>query len=137
MATTPQSSRTMHVRAGGWRPVLPVAKLVGALLTLAEVIVALRVIFEVFAVQTSAGFVRFINDITGPMVSPFEMVSPRSVGSTGGTLDIGALISMFVFLIAGIGVAVLLARALPMAARRPRMVAEEPRPRADTDRRTA
>lgn len=67
-----------------------------------ETLLALRLGFRLAAANPNAGFVDFINDITGPMVDPFQgIVLDRGVAGDG-VLESAALIAMIVFLAASL-----------------------------------
>jgi uncharacterized protein YggT (Ycf19 family) len=72
-------------------------RLIWFLLTVAESIIALRVLFRVIASQ-EAGFVRFVYAISVPLVAPFRPIVPdQSLGrDTRRVIEISSLIAMLV-----------------------------------------
>jgi hypothetical protein len=77
-------------------------RLIWFLLTVAESIVGLRVLFRALA-SREEGFVRFVYAISLPLVAPFRpIVSDASVGKDGRrVLEVSSLIAMLlIFLVA-------------------------------------
>lgn len=59
------------------------------------ILLALRFAFVMIAANAATGFVHFIYQVTDPLVSPF-----RNIVNTPG-IDMGAIIAIFVYMIAG------------------------------------
>jgi uncharacterized protein YggT (Ycf19 family) len=80
-------------------PALPPAdrlvRLIWFVLTVAESIVGLRVLFRALA-STEAGFVRLVYSISVPLVAPFRPIAPdQSLGPDGRrVVEISSLIAM-------------------------------------------
>jgi hypothetical protein len=89
-----QRRRTVIGGDPAFRPV----QLVWFLLGLVEGFVGLRVILHAAAAH-DVGFVSFINAVSGPLVAPFEGITPDWVKG-GNVVEIGSLIAMLVYAIA-------------------------------------
>ena len=76
-------------------------RLIWFLLTVAESIIVLRILFRAIASQ-EAGFVRLVYAISVPLVAPFRPIVPdQSLGRDGRhVVEIGSLIAMLVLFLA-------------------------------------
>ncbi len=96
--------RTTVLAEPGYRAV----QLVWLLLTVAEALVGLRVIFRALSANPAAGFVRFVDTVAGALVSPFHPIVADARLGNNGVLEIGSLIAMAVFLAAALALVRLL-----------------------------
>jgi hypothetical protein len=70
---------------------------------------ALRIVLKLLAANPDSGFARFIYGVTGPLVAPFAGIVGTPGAENGAVLEIHSLIALVVYLIAGWGLARLLA----------------------------
>ena len=100
LGTPPAASvrRRSAVVEPGFRAI----QLVWLLLTVAEGLVALRILFTAAAANRAAGFVRFVDGVAGALVAPFHPVVADARLGNGGLLEVGSLIAMAVFLAAAL-----------------------------------
>jgi Predicted integral membrane protein len=66
-------------------------------------LLAVRFLLELFAASRSAGFVRFIENVTAPIYAPFRGIVP-SPSIDGFTLSLPILVALFVYALLHIGV---------------------------------
>ncbi|HVS40940.1 MAG TPA: hypothetical protein VMU20_01610 [Candidatus Dormibacteraeota bacterium] len=83
----------------GGEPAFRLVQTVWFLLGLVEGFVGLRVILHAAAAH-DVGFVSFVNAVSGPLVAPFEGITPDYV-HRANVVEIGSLIAMLVYLVAG------------------------------------
>lgn len=75
--------------------------LVDLFVAVAEIILALRVIFRLFAANPSSEFVNWIYQTSGTLMAPFRGIFPSAEVSPGHVLDISALFAMLVYAVLG------------------------------------
>lgn len=83
----------------GGEPAFRLVQTVWFLLGLVESFVGLRVILHAAAAH-DVGFVSFVNAVSGPLVAPFEGITADYV-HRANVVEIGSLIAMLVYLVAG------------------------------------
>jgi len=80
-----------------------IAAVVWTICGFVEIVVALRVLFKLLAANAGNGFVKFIYDLSGVFVDPFQgMVNNVTSGSS--ILEINSLIAMLIFALIAWGV---------------------------------
>ena len=62
-------------------------------------LLAIRFVLAMIAAQSSNGFVRFINAVTGPFYAPFRGIVPSQSGDGGSTLVVPILIALVAYII--------------------------------------
>ena len=97
IAGRPVMARHRSVISGD--PAFRVVQTVWFLLGVVEAIVGLRVIFRA-AAAVETGFVSFIYALSAPLVAPFRGITADWVNKAN-VVEIGSLIAMLVYLIAG------------------------------------
>lgn len=79
------------------------AAVVWTLTGFVEIVVAIRIIFKLIGANAGNGFVRFIYDLSGVFVNPFQGIV-QDVSSGSSTFEINSLIAMVIFIIIAWGV---------------------------------
>jgi len=83
----------------GGDPAFRMVQTVWFLLGVVEGFVGLRVLLHAAAAH-EVGFVSFVNAVSGPLVAPFEGITPDYV-HRANVVEIGSLIAMLVYFVAG------------------------------------
>lgn len=73
------------------------AAVVNFFVGLAEVILALRVLFELFSANTANGFVGWVYDTSDTLLSPFRGIFPSGRITSTHVLDFTALFAMLIY----------------------------------------
>ena len=68
-------------------------------LNILEVLLALRLVFRAFGATAAAGFIRFINDLTRPFVSPFQGIF-AATRTDVGSIEWATVMAMIVYALA-------------------------------------
>ena len=84
----------------GWRA----AQIVYTIGGIVEVLILIRIIFELFAANPDAGFNNLIYTITALLVAPFQGVFPTPQ-SHGSILDLAAVLAIIVYALLAWGIA--------------------------------
>jgi len=71
-------------------------------------LLALRVILKLLAANTESGFVRFVYNLSGPLVAPFAGIVGTPAADNGAVFEVHTIIALVVYLIVGWGIARLL-----------------------------
>lgn len=80
-----------------------VAAVVWTICGFVEILVGLRVLFKLLAANAGNGFVKFIYDLSGVFVDPFQGIV-KNVTSGSSILEINSLIAMLIFALIAWGV---------------------------------
>jgi uncharacterized protein YggT (Ycf19 family) len=72
------------------------AQLVNYLLTITETLLLFRFIFRLFGANDGNGFVRFVYDLTAPLVAPFRGIF-ASPNENGAVFDSAAVLAIVVY----------------------------------------
>lgn len=84
------------------------SKLVNFFVGLALVFLALRIFFRLFSANPAVGFVDWIYDTSGVLMSPFRGIFPEVVIERGFVLDIPAIFALIMYMVFGLLLASLL-----------------------------
>ena len=97
---TATSSRTAYYRSGGYnsRAVAAVWWIVGFIDTL----IAIRFVLKLFGANTGASFVRFIYDVTWPLVAPFHGIF-NTAQEGRSILEPESIVAALIYLLIGWG----------------------------------
>jgi hypothetical protein len=97
---TTTSSRTAYYRSGGYnsRAVAAVWWIVGFIDTL----IAIRFVLKLFGANTGASFVRFIYDVTWPLVAPFHGIF-NTAQEGRSILEPESIVAALIYLLIGWG----------------------------------
>jgi uncharacterized protein YggT (Ycf19 family) len=90
------------------RPGLFVQRLIDIFVTIAEAILAFRVIFRLFNANNTASFVSWIYDTSDTLMAPFRGIFPPQEIVRGHVLDVSALFAMLMYALIGYVLAALL-----------------------------
>lgn len=73
------------------------AAVVNFFVGLAEAILGIRVLFELFTANTANGFVGWIYDTSNTLLSPFRGIFPAGKITSSHVLDFSALFAMLIY----------------------------------------
>ncbi len=90
------------------RVVARVSQVIDYLFFIIYGLLTLRLLLELFAARESAGFVQFINSVTGPFHAPFRGIVARPSTPEGFTLDFTIVIALVVYLLLHLAINALL-----------------------------
>ncbi|MGI8469269.1 MAG: YggT family protein [Pyrinomonadaceae bacterium] len=62
-------------------------------------LLGIRLLLNLFAARSSAGFVKFINSITDPLYAPFKGIVPSPTTQEGFTLALPIIVAIIVYLL--------------------------------------
>lgn len=72
-----------------------------AIVSLVEFLLGLRVILKFLGAFTSAPFVRWVYETTGPLLAPFNNMFPSSPLARGAEIEVSALFALVIYAFAG------------------------------------
>lgn len=73
-----------------------VIQFVYVIFSVAEILIAIRIVLELLAANSAAGFSAFIYGLTDPLVNPFAGVFPTPARN-GHVVDAAALLAIFIY----------------------------------------
>ena len=65
------------------------------------ILIAIRVVLKLLAANTESGFTRFIYNVTGPLVGPFQNIFGTPAAGNGATFEISSILAIAIYLLAG------------------------------------
>jgi uncharacterized protein YggT (Ycf19 family) len=74
-------------------------------LSLIEVLLALRFLFRLINADATTGFANFIYNFTSPLVGPFNGIFNDQALNRAGVLEISTLVAMAIYCLVGYGIA--------------------------------
>lgn len=81
------------------RVVARISQVIDYLFFIVYGLLAIRLVLELFAARESAGFVKFIHSVTGPLYAPFRGIVPSPSTPEGFTLALPIVIALVVYLL--------------------------------------
>ncbi len=118
----PAREETIHSSSFLRRLVARVLEYTGITLVLSEVILVLRLAFQLSDASVTNGFVSWILVTSGWMVKPFQGIFSDHLIRGGGTFEPATYIAMAVYLVGGLIILTLIGGLVSMAPRRMRRV---------------
>ena|SRR5205807_1398310 len=99
--TTSTTSRTAVYREGGYntRAIQAILWIVGFI----DVLIAIRFVLKLFGANTTAAFVRFMYDVTWPLVAPFHGIF-NTAQEGRSILEPESLVAMAIYALIGWGI---------------------------------
>ena len=70
--------------------------IINIIFTIAEAFLLFRFAFKLFAANTSAPFVRWIYDVSQPLLAPFENIFP-TVADSGAVIEFSTLFAILIY----------------------------------------
>lgn len=90
-----------------------IQRLIDFFVGLAVILLGLRVVFRLFDANASSGFVEWIYDASGSLLSPFRGIFPNVQVDPGNVLDVTALFAMLMYAIIGFALSYLVGSLTP------------------------
>jgi len=85
------------------KPLFRGTQIVWYLLSLLEILLALRFALKLIGANSEAGFTSFIHTVTWPFTAPFLTVIPETA-MAGGTLEWATLLAMLIYWLVATGI---------------------------------
>lgn len=112
-ATTASTDRRSQVHTEVRRPIeAVVSRVVMFFFGVVEILIAIRFVFTLFGANPEAGFVKFVHNVSGVFMAPFNAIF-KTQSVSGATFEWSALVAIAVYALIAWGIVALVRAASP------------------------
>jgi uncharacterized protein YggT (Ycf19 family) len=75
--------------------------LISLIIGVVAILIAIRIVLKLLAANTASDFTRFIYNVTGPFVAPFQGIFGTPAADNGAVFEISSVLAIAIYLLVG------------------------------------
>ena len=75
--------------------------LLSLIIGIIAILIAIRIVLKLLVANTESGFTRFIYNVTGPLVGPFQNIFGTPAAGNGAVFELSSILAIAIYLLVG------------------------------------